>query len=243
MYRRLADFLVENLDLHKGVLILEGGCGKGQLTIPLAKRIRDIIRDFKIIAFDISAGPYKGALDVLKESIQKEGFERIIKTVEGDVRTMNSICDESVDVVISNELLCDLGRKGLEKALKEFHRILTPNGQMAHGELNPVPENAAQKLLIEADSYSLETLTSEYEWFSPYSDEVAAPMHKVGFGNMMVRYFETDVHLSFDDAIRQLDEWNIDPAFVKSHIEDLKKYGLEFPIEHVILARKRRGVR
>ena len=38
MYRRLADFLVDNLDLHEGVIILEGGCGKGQLTIPLTKR-------------------------------------------------------------------------------------------------------------------------------------------------------------------------------------------------------------
>ncbi|MFB0522250.1 MAG: class I SAM-dependent methyltransferase [Candidatus Bathyarchaeia archaeon] len=239
MYTRLADFLMENLDLHEGVLILEAGCGKGQLTIPLAKRIRGKMVDFRIIAFDISAGPYKGALDVLKESIRKEGFGKIIEIVQGDVRDMSSIGDQSVDVVISNELFCDLGRKGLEKALEEFHRILKPNGRMAHGELNPVPENAAQKLLIEADSCSLETLTSGYEWFSPYSDEVAALMHKVGFGNMMVKYSETDVHLSFDDAIRQLKEWNISPAFVKSHIEDLRRYGLEFPIEHVVFCQKR----
>ena len=74
---------------------------------------------------------------------------------------------------------------------------------------------------------------------SPYSDEVAALMHKVGFRNMVVKYFDTDVHLSFDNAIRQLKEWNIIHAFVKSHIEDFKKYGLEFPIEHVVFCQKR----
>ena len=120
---------------------------KGTVNHSSDKKVRGTIRDFKIIAFDISAGPYKGALDVLKKSIRKEGFDKIIEIVQGDVRSMNSIGDQSVDVVISNELFCDLGRKGLEKALMEFHRILKPNGQMAHGELNPVPENAAQSYL------------------------------------------------------------------------------------------------
>ncbi|MDH5459516.1 MAG: class I SAM-dependent methyltransferase [Candidatus Bathyarchaeota archaeon] len=238
MYNRLADFLTENLDFHQISVILEAGCGRGQLTIPFAKKAIKILAEFKIIAFDVSAGPYEGALDDLKESVLKERLEKFIVTVNGDVRNMKAIDDESIDLIISNELFCDLDREGLEKALNEFHRILKTDGQMAHGELNPVPENPAQKLFIEADSHSLETLTSEYEWFSPFSDEVVALMHKLGFKNTMVKYFETDVHLSFNDAIKQLKKWNIKPVIIEKHIDELKKYGLEYPIEHVIFCKK-----
>jgi len=238
MYERLAEFLVENLNIHSGSVILEAGCGKGQLTIPLAGKLRQISREFKIIAFDISAGPYKGSLGILNEFTKREGLEKFIVSVEGDVRKMKSLDDESVDVIISNELFCDLGREGLEKALKEFYRILKPAGQMAHGELNTVPENVAQKLVIEADLNSMETLMPEYEWFSPFSDEVAALMHKVGFRDIMVKYFETNVHLYFDDAIKQLKEWKINPLFIEKHVTKLKKHGLEFPIEHVVFCKK-----
>ncbi|MDI6690475.1 MAG: class I SAM-dependent methyltransferase [Candidatus Bathyarchaeota archaeon] len=103
---------------------------------------------------------------------------------------MKAMDDESVDLIISNELFCDLDRKGLKNALKEFYRILKHNGQMAHGELNPVAENVAQRLVIEADSFSMETLTQKYEWFSPFSDEVVVLMHRMGFKDITGKYFE-----------------------------------------------------
>ena len=62
MYERLANFLVENLDFNNVSLILEAGCGSGQLTIPLVKRVNEIKENFKVIGFDVSAGPYKGCL-------------------------------------------------------------------------------------------------------------------------------------------------------------------------------------
>jgi len=238
MYNRLADFIIENLDIHDISVILEVGCGKGQLTIPLAEKLKENIKDFKIIAFDACTRPYKGVLDTLKGKIQRRGLDKNIVIVEGDVRNMNTINDESVGFIISNELFCDLNREGLLKALEEFYRILKPNGQMAHGELNSIPENPAQNLLIKSDSYSVETVTSQYEWFSPFSDEVAAFMHKIGFKDILVKYFETAVHLPFNNAIKQLKEWNIELGFIEKHKNDLKKHGLEFPIEHVIFCRK-----
>jgi len=146
--------------------------------------------------------------------------------------------DESVDLIISNELFCDLDRNGLERAIKEFYRILKPNGQMAHGELNPAAENEAQRLLIEANAYSLETAQPKPEWFSPFSDEVAALMHKIGFKNIRVEYFETNVKMNFNKSIENLKEWKTDPAFIERHLNDLKGYGMEFPMEHVIFCQK-----
>ena len=238
MYNRLANFLVINIDFSGVSVLLEAGCGSGNLTVPFAKSVMKILKEFRIIALDVAAGPYKGALDILREKVRKENLEEFIEIVEGDVRSMSNIADESIDLIISNELFCDLGREGLEKVLKEFFRVLKPNRQMAHGELIPVPETPAQKLLIKADSYSMETLTSKYEWFSPFSDEVAVLMHKIGFKNITVKYFETNVHLPFNYAVKQLKKWNINPTFIKKHMNDLKKYGLEFPMEHIIFCKK-----
>lgn len=238
MYDRLADFLVKNLNFHAVSAILEAGCGRGQLTLPFARKVMEIKKEFEIIAFDISSGPYKGELDILREKVREEGLEKFITSVEGDVKNMEAIDDESVDLIISNELFCDLDRDGLEKALEEFYRILKPKGQMAHGELNPVPENYAQKLLVEANSYSLEALTPKPDWFSPTSDEVATLLHKIGFKNLTVRYFQTNLKLGFEAAVEQLKRWKTDPTFIRKYREDLLKHGLEFPMEHVIFCQK-----
>ncbi len=237
MYNKLADFLLENLNLDFSV-ILEAGCGQGQLTIPFTQRISKYLKDFKLIAFDLSTGPYSNSLEILKNKIQQEGLENIIVIVQGDVRDMNTIEDESIDLLFSNELLCDLNRVGLEMALKEFYRVLKPNGQMVHAELNPVPENMPQKLFIEADIHSLETSLPKPDWFSPFSDEVAVVMHKIGFKNIIIKYFETGIRLDFEDTIKTLKNWTVDPEFIEQHKEDLRKHGLEFPMKHVIFCHK-----
>lgn len=167
MYERLAAFLIENIDFRDVSVILEAGCGSGNLTIPSVKGIMKIKRNLRFIAFDLSAGPYKDSLNTLKAKIVKEKLDKIVVAAKGDVRDMKNIADESVDVIISNELFCNLNREGLEKALKEFYRILKPNEQMAHGELSPIPENDAQKLLIKADTYSLKLHGRSLNGFHP----------------------------------------------------------------------------
>lgn len=238
MYDRLASFLVENLDFRKVSIILEAGCGKGQLTIPLVKEIRKINDDFRVIALDLSSGPYEEHLEVLKKKAQGEKLQKIVAVVNGDVRDMNSIENESIDIALSNELFCDMDRNSLEKTIKEFYRILKPNGQMAHGELSPVPENEAQRLVIEANAYSLETTQPKPKWFSPYSDEVAALMHKTGFRNIRTKYFETNIKMGYDMAVKALKQWSTDPAFIKKKSKTLRKFGLEYPMEHVIFCEK-----
>ena len=235
IYNRLADFLIKNIDLDRVSMILEAGCGSGRLTIPLAEKLG---ARRKIIAFDISSGPYEGDLEILEKTIRKKGFEKLIETVKGDVRNMEGIQDEKIDLIVSNELFCDLDRRGLERALKEFYRILKPKGQMAHAELNPFPENRAQQILIESNSYSLETLTPRPEWFSPAADEVAVLMHKTGFRDIYVKYFETNLRFGFKAAVELLKKCKTDPKFVTKYEKALRKYGLELPMEHVIFCEK-----
>lgn len=239
MYERLAAFLVENLDFENVSTILEAGCGSGQLALPFVKKVMQIKPTFKILALDLSAGPYKGHLDILKNRIQEKKLEELIVPVNADVRNMEVVANESVDLVISNETLCELDRKGLETALREFYRVLKPDGKMVHGELIQAFENDAQRLVIEANLHSLETSLPRPEWISPFSDEVAALLHKIGFKDITVKYFETNVRFRrFNATLRKLSEWHVDPVFVKEHLQDIKKHGLEYPMEHLIFCRK-----
>lgn len=239
MYERLAVFLVENLDFGKVSTILEAGCGSGQLTVPFVRQVMRIKPSFRVMALDLSTGPHRGHLDVLKTHLQEEELEKLITAVNADVRNMDAFADESVDLVVSNETLCELDRNGLEMALREFFRVLKPGGQMVHGELIQAFENDAQRLVIEANLHSLETSLPKPEWVSPYSDEVAALLHKIGFKDIRVRYFETNVKFKgLNVALRKLKQWHVDPAFIKEHIQDIKRYGVEYPMEHLIFSRK-----
>lgn len=238
MYERLSGFLADRLHLDAGSVILEAGCGCGQLTIPFAKKMLETTKEFRILALDTHGGPYRGGLEVLRSAMVEEELGELVIPLTGDARQMNGVRKESIDVIVSNELFCDLDREGLEQTLGEFYRVLKPSGQMAHGNLSPVPETPAQKLLVKADSHSLETPTPKPEWFSPPTDEVAAFLHRLNFKNITAVYFETNVRFGFDEAVEQLRKWTIDPRFVEDHIDELRRYGLEFPIEPFIFCSK-----
>jgi SAM-dependent methyltransferase len=238
MYERLVSLLIENLDFERASAILEVGAGTGQLTIPLVRRLKTIKDGFRVIAFDNSAGPYKDALETLRRDLRKEKLEDLVMVVDGDVRNMSAMGTESVDLIVSNEMLCELNREGLERAVQEFHRILKSRGEMGHGELIPVGENEAQKLVIDADANSTETSMPRPEWFSPFSDEVAAMMHRTGFKNIRTEYFETRVEMDYDAALKKLKEWAVHPSWIEEHLDDLKRFGLELPMEHMIFCEK-----
>jgi ubiquinone/menaquinone biosynthesis C-methylase UbiE len=238
MYERLVGFMIDNLDLQKTNIVLEAGCGAGQLTVPFVKKLGQINRDFRYVAYDAFAGPYKDDLKDFKRMVREERLQKLVTVIQGKVESIEMMEDESVDLIVSNELFPDLNRNSLGKTLREFHRILRLNGQMAHGELNPISENESQALLIEANAYSSETTQPPPEWFSPCSDEVSALMHKTGFKNIMVKYFETKVRMNYAEAMKQLRKWKIDPVFIDQRGDDIKRLGLVFPIEHVIFCKK-----
>ena len=52
--------------------------------------------------------------DILKKKVQHEGLEDSITIMQGDVREMTVINNESIDLIFSNDLFCDLNHKGLE---------------------------------------------------------------------------------------------------------------------------------
>lgn len=225
-YGNLAQFMVNLVKTPDDAVILEPGCGDGALTVHLL----GLLPGSTVICYDLFGGVYERDLDILKE---RSVDMRIVK---GDVRTMG-IHTESVDFVISNELLCDLSRNDARKTIDEFYRILREGGAFVHGCLSPCPETRAQELVIIADGYSADPLF-DHDWFSPPADELAGMLHSAGFQGITVKYFEDCVKFLGDAAFCHMKEWVLKPEFFEKYSSEIKSCGIEYPIEQVIYCRK-----
>ena len=223
-YTRLAAHFASKVDKRRLSVVLEAGCGKGQLTIPLARMMPEKVR---MIAVDSSRGPYKGWLGELKQRLEDEGLERRFRVIKADVRgRIRGVPDRSVDLVVSNELLCDLPYdRELEKALLEFRRILRPNGLMVHGEWSSFPAVEPQSFLVK-------------HWPSWSPDQLFPIMRKCGFHGFEVSYFDTTVRFGYENAKGELRAWGADGRFLRQHEGVLKREGLDLPFEHVIRCQK-----
>lgn len=223
-YTRLAEHFDSKINKRNLSVVLEAGSGKGQLTIPLARIMPEKVQ---MIAVDSSRGPYEGWLGELKERLKDEGLEQRVRVIKADVRRrIRGIPEQSVDLVVSNELLCDLPYdRELEKALGEFRRILKPNGLMIHGEWSSFPAVEPQSFLVK-------------HWPSWSPDQLFSIMRKWGFHGFEVSYFDTTIHFGYENAIGELRGWGADGRFLRQHERTLKRGGLDLPFEHVIRTQK-----
>jgi len=106
--------------------ILDIGCGSGLPTIELAK-----LSDGEIIGIDID----QSELDKLNRKIEEEDLPSRVKTVKRSVLEMD-FSDESFDIIWAEGVIRIMG---FEKSLKEWNRLLKPNGYLVvHGAINMV---------------------------------------------------------------------------------------------------------
>ncbi len=222
-YDQLAAHFVEQIGRRRFQVILEAGCGRGQLTIPLLRRLP---ANVKMIAIDSSKGPYGGWLKELSQELRTAGLEKRVQQIKSDARRIKGVDDASVDIVVSNELLCDLPFDSqLEKALTEFYRILRPGGFMIHGEWLSSPAVEPQAFLIE-------------HWPSWTPDQLFAIMRKNGFHGFQVTYFGTTIHFGYENAVEELRSWGAKETFLKRYDKLLKREGIELPFEHIVQCQK-----
>lgn len=222
-YDNLAEHFLREIGSNKVRTILEAGCGRGQLTIPLLEKLPV---STKMIAVDSSKGPYAGWLNELRATLQDRRLEDRVRVVKADVRHLDGVDTETVDVVVSNELICDLPRKPqLQKALREFYRILRPHGIMVHGEWSSFPTSGPQGFLIR-------------HWPTWNPDQLSAFMREEGFLNLRATYFYTTLHLGYENAVRELRSWGATQKLLKREDGLLRKQGLDLPFEHLIRCQK-----
>src|SRR5881397_3586267 len=93
-YDRLAAHFVEQIGQRRFKVMLEAGCGRGQLTIPLLRRLP---KSVKMIAIDSSKGPYANWLKELSHELQDPGLERRVQPIRSDARRIKGVKDSSVD--------------------------------------------------------------------------------------------------------------------------------------------------
>jgi SAM-dependent methyltransferase len=222
-YDILADHFVREIGSKRIRTILEAGCGRGQLTIPLLGKLPASAR---MIAVDSSKGPYAGWLNELAATLHRRRLEHRVRAVDSDVRHLDDVSYESVDVIVSNELLCDLPRRPqLQKALGEFCRVLRPGGIMVHGEWSSCPTAGSQGLLIR-------------HWPSWTPDQLFVLMRDAGFHSFRVTYFDTTIHLGYENAVEELRVWGWTERLLKQNDKLLKQQGIDLPFEHVIRCEK-----
>ncbi len=116
--------------------IIDIGCGHGTQTLRLAELSRG-----QILATDI----HQPFLDRLNELAKEKSLEQHIETRNISMDTLDSLPDESFDLVWSEGAIFVIG---FEKGLKEWQRILKPGGFVVVSELtwfkgNP-PDEAKQ---------------------------------------------------------------------------------------------------
>ena len=224
-YARLAELFSRVLPKKRGVLV-EIGCGKGQLTIPLAERLPRC----QIIGLDRFRGSYSQVQTELLSNLASLGKNLAIKVIVSDYKAwLSNQQNSKYDAIISSEFLPEIDSKSMRSFFLESYRVLKVGGTTIHSFLSPKPRNARQRLLIEADSDPRWTKTPPTEWFSPPPRQVLECLKLAGFKRPRNIRLRSGLVISSSAARKLLKDWDVRQSYWKSHREALEKVGLEIP--------------
>jgi len=224
-YARLAELFSRMLAKKRGVLV-EIGCGKGQLTIPLAKRLPRC----QIIGLDRFRGSYSSAQTELLSNLASLGKNLAIKVIVSDYQAwLSNQQNSKYDAIISSEFLPEIDSKSMRPLFVESYRVLKVGGTTIHSFLCPKPRNARQRRLIEADSDPRWTKTPPAEWFSPPPRRVLEYLKLAGFKRPRSIRLRSGVVIRSSAARKLLKDWDVRQSYWKFHREALEKEGLEIP--------------
>lgn len=212
--------------LPSRALLAEVGCGKGQLTIPLAK-LRPRYR-FEVV--DTFTGRDAGTQSQLKHAILRARLRSRVKTHKMDyLDWMDDEYSDKYSAVISSEFLPEIDSYELKIFLPECYRVLRSGGRTVHSFLSPTPRNLRQRLLIEAATDARWTTIPPKEWFSPRPSLVVSKLKRSGFRSVRVKRVKSNLILRSSAARRLLETWNVKSSFWRKHKDRLVTDGLELP--------------
>ncbi len=150
------EIIASRMMLNPGMTVLEIGPGKGSYTKAVAEKI---LPNGKVFAIDIQ----EEVINYVKKRIEKEKISNIIPSVDNAYDL--SFSDESIDRIFSIACLPEIPDK--IKVLKEFRRVLKPDGIISLCELFPDPDypfrNTEKKW---AEKANLKLIAEHGNWFA-----------------------------------------------------------------------------
>lgn len=161
------DWLIANGDFNKNKKVLEVAGNMGTTAIQLAK-------DYgcQIIGIDLD----EEALEKARENIKENGVEELVQVQRANA-TKLPFEDNSFDIVINEAMLTMLPMEAKEKAIREYLRVLKPNGFLLTHDvlLNTDDAEGVINELREAIHLTVSPLKKE-DW--------KALFHRCGFRNV-----------------------------------------------------------
>lgn len=224
-YEKLAQVFADALGNRRR--IAEVGCGRGQLTIPLARRstkLRFILVD-RFVGTNYSKN-YKALVCNLSKARLSKRAEIVVSDYTEWARRQKAATYEAV---ISSEFIPELNSGETHQFIRECYRILKPEGLAAHSFLSPIARNFRQSLLIKADSNPLWTRTPPKQWFSPKPELVIKELRKSGFHRIRKTTLATRLVMKADAAKSWLKSAEVKSNFYGRHEKLLNESGLEVP--------------
>lgn len=190
------DWLIANGDFRKDKKVLEVACNMGTTAIEIAKQF-----GCEVIGIDLD----EDALEKARQNIAENKLEALVK-VERANATKLPFDDNSFDIVINEAMLTMLPIEAKEKAIREYLRVLKPNGfLLTHDVLlnsedaeavladlreaiqlsvTPLTKDGWKALFQQSGFRNVETFTGEMSLLSPkgliYDEGVVGAMKIVG---------------------------------------------------------------
>lgn len=112
------DWLIANGDFRADKKVLEVACNMGTTAVELAKQY-----GCQIIGVDLD----EDALEKARANIKENGVEDLVQVQRANA-TKLPFEDNSFDIVINEAMLTMLPIEAKEKAIREYLRVLKPNG-------------------------------------------------------------------------------------------------------------------
>lgn len=207
--------------------VAEIGCGRGQLTIPLAIDAKNL----RFVLVDRFVGTnYSKNHEALTRNLAKTRLKsRVHIAVSDYMKWFKTQNDNAYDAVISSEFIPEIDADDTHPFIQECYRILKRGGVTIHSFLSPTSRNFRQKLLITADSNPLWTYTPPKEWFSPEPQLVVRELRKSGFHRTRKYTLRARLIMRADAAKSWLKNAEVRARFFEKHRKLLREEGLEVP--------------
>ncbi|MGO9449548.1 MAG: methyltransferase domain-containing protein [Candidatus Binataceae bacterium] len=119
---RIRDRILRRANVEEGAVILDAGCGDGLLGFGALVKAGP---NGKVIFSDESAE----LVEHCREVTGREGVSDRCEFVAADVRKLEPIAGNSIDIIVSRAVLMYL--RDRESAFKAFHRVLKPGGRVS----------------------------------------------------------------------------------------------------------------